>query len=142
MAEPQPLDPGPVHPCEPGHGLPRAEFRSWLDPDYATLVICKRCGTAAMAASIEAARTLWNETHPERELSEEERAGAHVVADMQEALQGMPRQYLCDEDVHIIQKVTEGEYAGGFTCAQCGMLFRQHAVLQMTAGMRATTTVQ
>lgn len=138
MAEPKPVDVTPLNPCDPGHGVPKAYFYSWRDPEAAVAVVCPRCGAMAMAATPELAQALWNDAHPWRQLTEEEEAGRTAVGDMEQALEKIDRQYLCDDNVHIIQLLPDG--SGISACAQCGKMFTEHARIDVAIGTRAGST--
>lgn len=133
MAEPEPFDVPHVHPCEPGHAFPKGAFHSWVAEEVAYLVACARCGQGARGPNPASAVEEWNSVHPARELTDEEQAGLSAAQDLDTALQGVPRAYLCDEGVHIINKLPEGTYA----CAQCGLSFREHHSLEIVAGVGA-----
>jgi hypothetical protein len=135
MAEPEPLDLADLHPCDPGHGRPRAAFYSWRDPELACAIHCPRCGQIVMAPSPDLAEALWNEAHPARALSADEEAMLTAVDDLQAALEPLQRQYLCDEGLHLVQKLAEGGYA----CAQCGLGFRESHAIVIETGLAART---
>jgi hypothetical protein len=134
MSEPQAITLTPLNPCDEGHGVPRAWLRDWVDPEACYLVTCPRCGAMAAGPSPELAQALWNDEHAERDLTAEEQAGLEAVTAMDEAIAHIPRQYLCDDGVHIIQKLPDG---GTYACAQCGLGFREYAEITLAAGTRA-----
>jgi hypothetical protein len=139
MAEPEPLDLPGLHPCDPGHGRPRAAYYSWRDPELACAIHCLRCSQIVMAPSPDLAEALWNDAHEDRELSADE-ATMDTTAelsreDVQVLLGPGQRQYLCDEGLHIIQKLPEGGYA----CAQCGLGFRESHAIVIETGLAART---
>lgn len=135
MAEPEPLDIAGLHPCDVGHGRPYAAFYSWRDPELACAIHCARCGHIVMAPTAELAQALWNDAHEDRDLSPDEQAMLTAVDDLQAALEPLQRQYLCDESVHIIQKLPDGGYA----CAQCGLGFREFHAIVIDTGLTART---
>ena len=132
MADPEPFALPDIHPCTPGHGLPLGERRAWVAPEFCYVIACPRCGLGVMAESVDAAMAQWNDLHPARELSEAERDLPPIEA----AIPLPPRHYLCEDNVHIIQRLPDGGYA----CAQCGLGFREHHALDIVVGSGSMTT--
>jgi len=71
MSEPEVHDVS-THPCAQCGGPRSVEFREWLDPASAYVVVCRGCGNLTGGANLEEAVSAWDEHNPMREVSDEE----------------------------------------------------------------------
>jgi hypothetical protein len=61
-----------THPCAQCGGPRTVEFREWLDPTSAYIVVCKGCGNAQGGETLEAAVEAWDAANPMRDVTSEE----------------------------------------------------------------------